>query len=148
MDLNQFVTKVEVRYANGSVEIFDRESQDKARELASHLERETRVTSISINGEPYLNCELNGLYLHRVGACSVCAGRVEGQCSECGGPTEDKNAEGGRVAGYLSVKPSHYHSREIGGAQGHEAIHATLCYGCHRVDRRNVYGEGYGEQAA
>lgn len=139
---------VTAELSSGGSESFQRDSDEAARAIARELEKESRFNRITINGEPFLNSDLNGLYLHRVGECSVCVTESGDKCAECGGATEDRNAVGGPVAGYLSVKPSHYHSREIGGVKGHEGIFRKLCYQCHRADRLAVYGPTYGEQAA
>lgn len=141
------------RVSGTAPEVFKRESWADALALATELEKEGRA--VEIDGKPFLNTAgPKGSYLHQNAAlCPFCvdAGalreiddRPDGnmahrqRCARC----KKKPAE------YYSVKPTHYHSRAVEGVPGHIGIHDILCYDCHRKDRYEVYGEGYGEQVA
>lgn len=81
------------------------------------------------------------------GPCEICAAHKAGVCDRCEKKIKAKDPSMG-ASGYQSVKPSHFHLRQIEGIQGKAGFHDELCYECHRADRLAVYGEGYGEQAA
>lgn len=120
----------------GAQQQFSRATETEARSLAAELEKEGY--SISIDGDPFLNSAgPNGLYLHQSnGSCPLCRERIG--CARCSGD----------VGEIFSVKPTHYHSRHVDGVPGHAGVHDVLCYECHRKDRFEVYGEGYGEAVA
>lgn len=119
-------------------ETFHRATLVEAEALARELEKEKRVTRLMLDGGPFINTSSpDGLYMHQSrGPCPLCKEYLG--CARC------DNTEGA----YYSVKPTHYHSREVEAYKGHEGIHDLLCYKCHREDRLAVYGPTYGEQAA
>ena len=131
---------------DGTVEVFQRNTQADAQALASKLDKDSLVIDIQINGQTFLNARgPDGLYLHLTGQCSVCRPLIVGHCERCKRATIDLNNDGGKVEGYRSIRPTHYHARAIAGELGHEGVHEILCYSCHRADRLSTYGPTCGE---
>lgn len=81
------------------------------------------------------------------GPCEICEAHRAGLCDRCEKKIKPQDASMGS-SGYQSVRPSHFHLKQIEGIQGKAGFFDELCYACHRQDRLNAYGKNYGEQAA